>query len=101
EWQHVTEARESANKAAQLQGAIDQSGTASMMIDRDLKITYFNKATLTLMQQHEATFAMTWPGFRATEDFLMGNCIDSFHANPAHQRKILGDINNIAYTNPK
>jgi len=97
EWQHVTEARAAANKAAQLQGAIDQSGTASMMIDRDLQITYYNKATLSLLQTHEATFAKVWPGFRASDDFLMGNCIDNFHANPAHQRKILGDINNLPW----
>jgi len=97
EWQHVTESRAAADKAAQLQGAIDQSGTASMMIDRDLKITYYNQATLALMQQHEATFAMIWPGFRASEEFLMGNCIDNFHVNPAHQRKILGDINNLPW----
>ena len=97
EWQDVTEARAQADKAAQLQGAIDQSGTASMMIDRDLKITYFNKATMALMKQHEGTFAKVWPGFKATEDFLMGNCIDNFHTNPAHQRKILGDMNNLPW----
>ncbi len=97
EWQDVTGARAAANKAAQLQGAIDQSGTASMMIDRDLKITYYNQATLGLLQKHEATFAQVWPGFRASDEFLMGNCIDSFHANPAHQRKILGDINNLPW----
>ncbi len=97
EWQDVTEARAEANKAKQLQGAIDQSGTASMMVDRDLTITYFNASTLTLLKEHEATFATQWPGFQATEEFLMGNCIDNFHVNPAHQRKILGDINNLPW----
>ncbi len=97
EWQDVTETRAEANKAAQLQGAIDQSGTASMMIDRDLNITYFNASTLALLKEHESTFATRWPGFQATEEFLMGSCIDSFHTNPAHQRKILDDINNLPW----
>ncbi len=97
EWQDVTDARFMANRAAQLQGAIDQSGTASMMVDRDLNITYLNEATLKLLKKYESTFAARWPGFKASNEFLMGYCIDNFHTNPAHQRKILGDINNLPW----
>ncbi|MEW6991736.1 methyl-accepting chemotaxis protein [Colwelliaceae bacterium 6441] len=97
EWQDVTQARASANRAVQLQGAIDQSGTASMMVDRDLNITYANEATMTLLKKNEATFAQVFPGFKATKEAIIGSCIDGFHKNPAHQRKLLDDPNNLPW----
>jgi methyl-accepting chemotaxis protein len=97
EWRDVTQARAQHNKALQLQGAIEQSGTASMMINRDLEITYVNPATINLLKKHEVTFATKYPGFSADIDRLMGYCIDGFHSNPAHQRKLLNDANNLPY----
>jgi len=98
EWQDVTVARAQENRAAQLQGAIDQSATANIMIDRDFTITYANTATLALLKKHEATFAENWPGFKADPEIIIGTNIDSFHKNPAHQRKLLDDPNNLPYT---
>jgi methyl-accepting chemotaxis protein len=97
EWKDVTEARAQENKSAQLQGAIDQSATANIMIDRDFNITYANKATLDLLKEHERTFAENWPGFTADPEVIIGTNIDSFHKNPAHQRKLLSDPNNLPY----
>ena len=97
EWQDVTDIRARANKAVQLQGSIDQSGTASVMVDRDLIITYANKATLDLMKKHEATFQIKYPGFQASADSVIGSCIDSFHSNPSHQRKLLSDSSNLPW----
>ncbi len=98
EWRDVTQARIQENKAVQLQGAIDQSATANIMIDRDFTITYANAATLALLKEHEATFADNWPGFKADPNIIIGTNIDSFHKNPAHQRKLLDDPNNLPYT---
>lgn len=98
EWSDVTATRAAENKSVQLQGAIDQSNTPSMMIDRDFNITYANKATMTLLKTHEATFAQKWPGFTASEEAILGTCIDGFHKNPAHQRKLLDDPNNLPWT---
>ena len=95
EWQDVTAARAQENQAVQLQGAIDRSGTAQVMIDRDFIITYANQATLALLKEHEATFQQKYPGFKA--DALIGTCIDSFHADPAHQRKLLDDPANLPW----
>ena len=97
EWQDVTVARAEQNKAVQLQGAIDQSGTANIMIDRDFNITYANAATLALLKEHEVTFADNWPGFKADPEVILGSNIDGFHKNPAHQRKLLSDPNNLPY----
>jgi len=85
------------NLAIQLQGALDQSATAFIMIDRDFKITYANAATLALLKKHEQTFADNWPGFTANPEIIIGTNIDSFHKNPAHQRKLLDDPNNLPY----
>ncbi|MEE8057493.1 MAG: methyl-accepting chemotaxis protein, partial [Pseudomonadales bacterium] len=97
EWQDVTALREQENLAAQLQGAMDQSGTAQVMIDRDLIITYANPATLKLLKDNEATFQQKYPGFKADAEVLIGTCIDGFHKDPAHQRKILSDPNNLPW----
>ena len=97
EWSNVTGIRAQENKAAQLQGAIDQSGTANIMIDRDFIITYANAATMSLLKEHEATFADNWPGFKADPEIIIGTCIDAFHKDPSHQRKMLDDPNNLPY----
>ncbi|MCE2027255.1 methyl-accepting chemotaxis protein [Sessilibacter corallicola] len=97
EWQDVTEARSQADKAARLEGSIEQSGTASMMIDRDFKITYANPATVELLEKHEATFQKQWPGFSADPKKVIGTCVDVFHKNPEHQRKLLSDPKNLPY----
>ncbi len=97
EWRDVTEMRASDDSVARLQGAIDQSGTAVIMINRNLDITYANKATIDLMKNHEATFQKKYPGFRATTEAVVGTNIDVFHKNPAHQRQLLADANNLPY----
>ncbi|MFB1000438.1 MAG: globin domain-containing protein, partial [Colwellia sp.] len=97
EWSDVTKVRFESDRAVQLHGAIDQSNTPSMMIDRDFLITYANKATFDLLKENEATFAKSFPGFSADEDAIIGACIDGFHKNPAHQRKLLDDPNNLPW----
>jgi methyl-accepting chemotaxis protein len=97
EWGDVTKVRADNNQAVQLQGAIDQSNTPSMMIDRNFLITYANKATFTLLKENEETFKKAFPGFKADKDAVIGACIDVFHKNPAHQRKLLDDPNNLPW----
>ena len=97
EWQDVTQARASANQATRLQGAIDQSGTANVMIDRDFNITYANQATFDLLSKHEETFQKKYPGFSADPKKIIGTCIDIFHKKPDHQRQLLSNENNLPY----
>ncbi|EEY99771.1 methyl-accepting chemotaxis protein III [Vibrio sp. RC586] len=82
----------------QLLSALNAAKTALMMIDRDFRITYFNNQTLKLLKHHEALFRSVWTDFRAEADFLQGYCIDNFHVNPSHQRKLLADPKNLPYT---
>lgn len=95
EWGDVTEARRDADEAARIRSAIEGSGTAMMMIDRDLVVTYVNPATNALFRNNVNVFKAAYKGFNP--DTVVGTCIDIFHKNPAHQRKLLGDPNNLPH----
>jgi methyl-accepting chemotaxis protein len=97
EWDDVTEKVKSQNDVARMEGAMHSSGTASMMVDRELIITYVNPATMHLLKELETIMINIWPDFEATREFMIGKCIDDFHANPAHQRKLLNDPNNLPF----
>lgn len=95
EWNNVTEKRASENKASQLQATVDGSMTATMMLDRDFIITYANQATVDMLRPHIDVLRSVWPNFDV--DNLVGQCIDQFHKNPAHQRQLLADPSNLPY----
>ncbi|MFY2507594.1 aerotaxis transducer Aer2 [Vibrio pectenicida] len=97
EWSDVTDALKQRDDIARLRAAVDQAQTAMVMIDRNLNITYVNQATIQLFGIHEAVLRTVWSGFTASEDWLMGRCIDEFHKNPAHQRQLLSTPNNLPH----
>jgi PAS domain S-box-containing protein len=68
---------------------VDKVSSAIMMVDRDLVVTYVNDSTRELLKKNETAFRAMWPNFDA--DNIVGVCIDSFHKDPAHQRKLLAD----------
>ncbi|NOH78139.1 PAS domain-containing protein [Vibrio sp. RE86] len=98
EWSDVTELRKQTDDVTRLQAAVDQAQTAMVMIDRDFEITYANQETINLFSKHEATMRSVWSGFTASEEWLIGRCIDEFHRNPAHQRQMLADPSNLPYS---
>ncbi len=83
------------DKAARLQSALDGAQTAIMMVDRDFIVTYANKSTMDLLEGYKTEFLAAFPGFNPSA--LIGACIDMFHKNPAHQRKLLDDVNNLPH----
>ncbi|NOZ11321.1 MAG: PAS domain-containing protein [Gammaproteobacteria bacterium] len=96
EWSDVTKVRTFEANVLRLQSTIDGAMTAMMMVNRDMVITYANESTLSLLKKHEETFRSIYPGFDSNA--LIGVCIDTFHKNPAHQRKLLSDPNNLPYS---
>lgn len=66
-----------------------------MMVDRDLIITSANPATVELVTKNLAEFTSQYPGFSL--ETLIGTCIDIFHKNPEHQRRILSDPRNLPH----
>jgi len=79
-----------------MQAAVDNAMTPIMMIDLDLIITYANNATIELLTKNKEALSSLFPGF--TVDEIIGTCIDIFHKDPSHQRKILGNPANMPYS---
>lgn len=95
QWADVTEKREKEEQAARLQRAVDGAQIAIMMVDRNLVITYVNDSTKQLLKKNEADIRASFPTFSA--EHIVGTCIDVFHKNPAHQRRLLDDPRNLPY----
>jgi methyl-accepting chemotaxis protein len=76
-------------EAARLRAAVDVTQSALMIVDRNLILTYMNHTAVELMRKREPEFRALFPRFEA--DKLLGNCIDIFHKNPEHQRRLLAD----------
>ncbi|MFN3911399.1 methyl-accepting chemotaxis protein [Hyphomonas sp.] len=85
----ITAQEELALAAAAKSAALEASQVATMVIDRDFKVTYVNKATLDLITEHGEVFKKHFPGFDPAK--MLGMNIDIFHKNPAHQRQMLSD----------
>ncbi len=91
----VTDLVEKRKAGFMLRQFIDQSEGAVMMIDRDFIITYANETTVAMLNKYASIFREVWPSFDPTK--VMGACIDMFHKDPSHQRKLLADPNNLPY----
>ncbi len=96
EWSDVTHVRAKENEVVRLHGAVENAMTAIMMVDRELTITYANKSTIALLKKNEEVLRTLYRGFDA--DKLVGTCIDVFHKNPSHQRRLLDDPRNLPYS---
>lgn len=93
EWNDVTQQRAKEVDVARLQSAIHGAQTNMMLCDKDLNITYVNPAVQTMMAKRQAELRQVFPGFDTNN--LVGQCIDQFHKNPAHQRALLADISRL------
>ncbi|MCW5681751.1 MAG: PAS domain S-box protein [Xanthobacteraceae bacterium] len=74
---------------------VDQVSVAIMTVDRDFMVTYVNQPTRDLLSKNAEAFRSIWPNFDPEK--IIGTCIDTFHRNPAHQRKILSDPKNLPF----
>ena len=78
------------NKVSLFKGsAFDYSSMPMMIIDRDFIVTYANSGTEKLFQDYAEEFKEAWPSFNPEN--IIGTCIDTFHKNPSHQRKMLSN----------
>ena len=93
EWSDVTEARKKEVEVARLQSAVDGAEANLMICDTDLNITYANPSVVSMMSKRAGDLRQIFPGFDANN--LVGQCIDQFHKNPAHQRALLGNAANL------
>jgi methyl-accepting chemotaxis protein len=90
EWADVTQLRASEIDVARLNSAVAGADTALMLCDQNLDITYVNKAVVDLLSKRQNELRRVFPGFDVNK--LVGQNIDQFHKNPAHQRGLLADV---------
>ena len=72
-----------------LSGVVDKLSVAIMMVDRDFNVIYVNAPTMELFRKNVDGFRKLWPSF--DPERIVGTCIDTFHKNFGHQRKMLAD----------
>ena len=95
EWSDVTAKRKADREMTTLKNSLDNSTSNVLMCDRNLLITYINKAALSKLKVLELEIRKVLPAFNA--DKIVGVCIDSFHKVPDLQRRILGDPKNLPH----
>jgi len=88
----VMDGREQTAAAMQVKTALDNVSSSVMMADPELNIVYMNKTVASLFEDAEADIQQDLPNFHA--DQLMGACIDIFHKDPIHQRRLLEGLSN-------
>ena len=90
-WSVVTDRVEKEEQTEQMLQMIDQLPINVLTCDpATLVITYANKTSVDTLKTIESLLPCR------AED-IVGQCIDIFHKNPAHQRKILADPTNLPW----
>ena len=78
-----------------LQCALQNVSTNIMIADNEFRIVYMNRSIENMFQNAAADIRKQIPGFDPTS--LSGRCIDEFHRDPAHQRRILSALQKDSY----
>ncbi|MDX2061335.1 MAG: methyl-accepting chemotaxis protein, partial [Gemmatimonadales bacterium] len=88
DWAEVGRQRDEVNRVRQM---VENAPINIVYADRDFVIRYVNRSAVALFRSLEQYLPI-----RA--DQLVGQSIDIFHRNPAHQRKLLGEPKNLPHT---
>jgi methyl-accepting chemotaxis protein len=90
-WSVVTAKIKADEQSARLAQMMDQMPVNVLTLELDeFTIDYANKTSVETLAPLEHLLPC-----KASE--LVGKCVDIFHANPAHQRKLLGDASNLPH----
>ena len=103
EWSDKTESvtkeqeeQQASKENIRIRKALDVCNTNVMMADENLNIIYMNETVSEMMIAAEADLKIALPNFDAHN--LMGENIDVFHKNPAHQREMLAKLTSVYKT---
>ncbi|OUS71804.1 chemotaxis protein [Pseudoalteromonas sp. A601] len=103
EWQDITdsvnkaeEEKREAEENLRVRRALDRVATNTMIANADNDIIYMNESVLNMMTAAEADIRKDLPNFNSSK--LLGQNIDVFHKNPAHQQHLLSKLTNIYST---
>ena len=85
--QRAEKDQQSAAEIGRLKQALDSTSASVIVADAEHNIIYLNKAAEQLFRDAQRDIRKELPSFDA--DRLLGAHIDAFHANSAHQRRVL------------
>ncbi len=86
----LAQARDEAAKAMRINQALDNVQSGVMVANNQLEIIYTNQSVEQMFKNAEQDFRKQLPHFDANR--LIGASIDSFHKDPAHQRRLLANL---------
>ena len=89
-WEVITDKLRLEQEAALIKQMVENAPTAIIQANTDLVVTYMNPASLNALKTLEQYLP-------CKADEIVGQCIDIFHKNPAHQRKLLADPANLPH----
>jgi len=90
-WSVVTAAVKKEEETAKMLQMLDQMPINVMLADKDtFEITYINQTSIDTLQPLASLLPVP-------PDQLLGQCIDIFHKNPAHQRNMLANPGNLPH----
>ncbi|WP_293935211.1 methyl-accepting chemotaxis protein [Iodobacter sp.] len=97
EWQDRTDELAASNKAGQLaadnariKAALDGCTTNVMIANNEREIIYMNKSVTSMLNIAQNELRKALPQFDVNK--LIGQNVDVFHKNPAHQRDMLANL---------
>jgi len=76
--------------ALRIKASLDQVNTPVQIIDTDYNVFYLNQAAQEMFVNHRDDFSNLLKGFNP--DKVMGSCVDLFHKDPSHQRRLLDGL---------
>jgi methyl-accepting chemotaxis protein len=82
------ELAEKVAKGARLEGMVEQSPVPMMAADKDLVVTYCNRAAMMVLERNQHLMPVP-------VEKIVGTNIDVFHKDPSLQRRILGNPSNM------
>ncbi|QGG81288.1 chemotaxis protein [Litorivicinus lipolyticus] len=76
--------------SSRIKQGLDSVNTSTMIADADGNIIYLNRSAQALMTSSNDNLRAILPNF--DHNTVLGSNFDIFHANPAHQRNLLGNL---------
>lgn len=90
-WEDVTDLMAAEKTMQRSQQMVDKSPINTMMADPSGELLYMNENSAKTLSSLQALLPMK-------VDSMVGNSIDGFHKNPAHQRKIISNPQNMPHS---
>ncbi len=91
EWKDETEQKKLEVAAARIRSALNSCTTNVMVADENCNIIYMNNTLVKMLKAAEADLRKELPNFDSEK--LLGAPMDVFHKNPAHQRRLIENLN--------